>query len=151
MDHVYPRAVRGEYCYCEARRWAVEPPRRQLKLFDDDGHVIRTVRKPIMTKRTDEGWTTVCLLQECGHIVVKTSDRKAVWIKTKTRCRMCERIFTELEAETKRVDAQNQRKREKEMAAIRLLLARKRIVIRRPKRKQLTVTVRKGAGGRGAI
>lgn len=153
LDHVYEAHVRGSYCSCGAHRWGYENTKRNLQLLDARGRVYRVVWRVIKSQAPNDEhdyWVYVCTVHGCGHIITKRTESKAVWTGIKIRCRMCERTYTELEAETARVRAQSDKRREKEMQAIRHMMARKRLVIRVPKKsKRIVVTVSKAARGRG--
>lgn len=169
IDHVYSSTTRGEFCYCGQRRWGVEPEKKARAFRDADGHVLRAVRKVLMSQSTMSGHVYVCLMQGCGHVVVKQTETKSSWMNIKVRCRMCERIYQELEEEEAKARTQAENKRRKEMKLIQALLARKRLFIRLPKhrrgkrghengsaillkrRKRPSVTAPKVASGRGVI
>ena len=138
IDHIYPQGTRGSFCQCEQRRYGIEPPRRAVAVLDARGRVYRPVRRVIRRQAPNErhdDWVVVCSLRGCGHLEVKRSESAAMWVGVKIRCRMCERVFRELQEETDRVQRKAAKKRKQEMAWIRHQMSKKRLVIRRLRRR----------------
>lgn len=134
IDHVYPSTVRGTYCYCEQHRWGIESIRREHQWLDENGYVHRTVRGVLSRHPPNQHhpeWVFVLALHGCGHLKIKTSShRAAIWRGVHIRCRMCERVFRELQVEANWWKRKRDRKRHQELKLIQLQLSRKRLMVK---------------------